>query len=122
MSSFRPRDGFVVKIKLLHPGFDHLAHMLIAMQFDPDTLAAPPAASAAADNFADGAADKKMHTRVRLVGLVGATHLNGEEGVVIRRNPTRPERVIVRLHCASANTAEVSVKDVNSQQIDYKDD
>jgi hypothetical protein len=109
-----PAESFILDINLRHPGFDHLTRMLIAVPFDPPSIRVQ-----AADNVVDGGAAKMMNTRVRLVGLVGAAHLNGEEGTVVRRDSTgRPERVIVRLHCASANTTEVSVKDINCQHID----
>jgi hypothetical protein len=53
---------------------------------------------------------------VRLVGLVGAAHLNGREGMVVGVNPARPERVVVRL----ADSVEVGVKRDNYALIIYR--
>jgi hypothetical protein len=45
-----------------------------------------------------------MDTRVRLVGLRGAAHLNGMEGLIRCANPDKSDRFIVRL----ADGTEVS--------------
>ena len=73
--------------------------------------AAAPVKAAAAQGAggAGGASYVAAGSRVRLIGLRGAAHLNGREGVVHGADPANSERVIVRL----ADASDVSVKREN---------
>lgn len=105
---------YFIMIHLCHTGFHHLMPKVLNMNFAPDFVASAGEG---------GGSAKVMNTRVRLVGLVGvvgAAHLNSQEGVVVRQDPTRVDRLIVRLRPTRADHTDVSVKEVNCEQIDYE--